>query len=295
MLERAVVLYFSGTGNTEYAARGFAKALSIPAENVIDITSSDGESSATMADTAMADTAMTGAGGPRATMAAADRKSSAAIANAETLIIAYPNYMCCIPKVMRDYLQSHLKAFEGKRVFTLVTYANFFFDCDLLVFRMLRKSGITFTMAGSLAIQMPMNVCDMKFMKPTPNEEIARRRELADKRLTERAALLLSGEACFDGSESKRLTAFLRQRMFYQRSIERDYAKLRIKASCTGCGTCVARCPLQNLELKDGKAVQKGRCTQCYRCANLCPSRAITVMGKDIQWRYRGLKRGVVE
>jgi ferredoxin/flavodoxin len=263
MTGRSVVLYFSGTGNTEYAARGFANALGIPPDDVIDITHDGG-------------------------------RGDAAIASAQTLIVAYPNYMCCIPKVMQDYLTSRLKSFEGKRVFTLITYANFFFDGDMLVFRLLRKNGIRFTAAGSLAIQMPMNVCDMKLMAPTPDYEIAQRRELADERLVSRAAALQSGETIFDGSDSKRLIAFLRQRMFYRQRIERFYNDVRINANCIGCGACVACCPLRNLELKEGRAVQKGRCTQCYRCANLCPSCAITLMGQQIQWRYRGLEKGVV-
>jgi ferredoxin len=254
MTERVAIRYFSGTGNTEYAVRRFADALGDVVEDIVSI-----------------------------------ENDGAGLTEADTVVIAYPNYMCCLPKIMQDYLLEHLGDFEGKRVFTLVTYANFFFDCDLLVFRLLRKRNVGFTPVGSIAVQMPMNVCDMQFMKQTPDEEVVRRRDLADERLAKRARALCGGEVLFDGKESKRLAAFLRQRMFYGRRIGRYFDKLRINENCVGCGLCTVRCPLDNFEIENGKAVQKGRCTQCYRCVSLCPSKAITVMGKEVQWRYRWL------
>ncbi|MDR0350123.1 MAG: EFR1 family ferrodoxin [Coriobacteriales bacterium] len=257
-MEQFAIRYFSGTGNTEYATKRFAQALGLAASDLASIEESD---------------------------------ELPAASEAQTLIIAYPNYMCCIPKIMKDYLLEHQSDFEGRRLFTLITYANFFFDCDLLVFRLLRKQGINFTAAGSLAIQMPMNVCDMRFMKQMPDEEIARRFDCADLRLAERAQALSEGKSLFDGKESERLRAFLRQRMFYGRRMGSYYDGLKIGATCIGCGLCAARCPLKNLEVKDGKATQKGRCVQCYRCANLCPASAITIMGKSVQWRYNASKQ----
>lgn len=51
---------------------------------------------------------------------------------------------------------------------------------------------------------------------------------------------------------------------------------------CIGCGKCVSLCPMDNMELRSGKAVQGGRCTMCYRCVNHCPGQAITLLGKKL-------------
>lgn len=44
-------------------------------------------------------------------------------------------------------------------------------------------------------------------------------------------------------------------------------------ANCNGCGRCVADCPYEAIELKDGKAlVLAERCAGCGICAGACPS-----------------------
>ncbi len=52
---------------------------------------------------------------------------------------------------------------------------------------------------------------------------------------------------------------------------------------CKACGVCVKRCPLDRLEIKDGRAqVKPGapRCMHCYTCLCVCPNQA----------RFAGLK-----
>jgi ferredoxin len=134
-----------------------------------------------------------------------------------------------------------------------------------------------------------MVVCDMKLMKPTGEDTLRSLRTQADLRLDECAQIILKGDTVHDGQESQRLKAFLRQRMFYQGRMRKDFTGLRINDECICCGACVRACPRKNLEIREGRLEQVGRCTQCYRCANLCPRQAITIWGKQIQWQYRGI------
>ncbi len=59
-----------------------------------------------------------------------------------------------------------------------------------------------------------------------------------------------------------------------------EYAYKDVKVNldlCKGCGTCARRCPLDRLEVCEGKAkVRNGaaRCMHCYTCLRVCPSRA---------------------
>ncbi len=51
------------------------------------------------------------------------------------------------------------------------------------------------------------------------------------------------------------------------------------RSLCTGCGECIARCPVGALGLADGKAalVDPAACTYCTACEDLCPVDAIAL------------------
>ncbi|MDU4935089.1 MAG: EFR1 family ferrodoxin [Peptostreptococcaceae bacterium] len=44
---------------------------------------------------------------------------------------------------------------------------------------------------------------------------------------------------------------------------------------CIGCGKCVTLCPLNNINLKNQKPVWKNNCTHCMACICGCPTEAI--------------------
>ena len=47
------------------------------------------------------------------------------------------------------------------------------------------------------------------------------------------------------------------------------------KTRCTGCGLCVQSCPAQNVRMQGRFPKFSGRCTMCMRCAFCCPADAI--------------------
>lgn len=48
------------------------------------------------------------------------------------------------------------------------------------------------------------------------------------------------------------------------------------KEKCIGCGACVAVCPHDAIEMKDGKAViDQKKCKDCKECIKICPVDAI--------------------
>jgi len=47
---------------------------------------------------------------------------------------------------------------------------------------------------------------------------------------------------------------------------------------CDGCGECVEACPVDGIEVKDGKAVvDEDTCIDCSACEAACPNEAIQV------------------
>lgn len=59
-----------------------------------------------------------------------------------------------------------------------------------------------------------------------------------------------------------------------------NYLAVTIKQLCTGCGTCVEKCPVDALELgKNGKAKRnEAWCIGCGICAHFCPESAIKML-----------------
>jgi len=46
-------------------------------------------------------------------------------------------------------------------------------------------------------------------------------------------------------------------------------------SGCTGCGTCAAVCPVDNIIMDKGKPQWQHRCENCLACVNFCPENAI--------------------
>jgi Fe-S-cluster-containing hydrogenase component 2 len=48
--------------------------------------------------------------------------------------------------------------------------------------------------------------------------------------------------------------------------------------TCNGCGDCTDACPLDAIEIKDGKAaVDEDTCGDCGACVDVCPTESISV------------------
>ena len=62
--------------------------------------------------------------------------------------------------------------------------------------------------------------------------------------------------------------------------------KFYCTGDCISCGICVKACPLNNIELKDGKPVWGDNCIHCSACINRCPKKAIEY-GKKTQGKNR--------
>jgi len=62
-----------------------------------------------------------------------------------------------------------------------------------------------------------------------------------------------------------------------------------IEDKCTGCGTCVELCIINNISLKEGKASFGKNCIGCYACYQYCPEKAIILKKyPDLETRYHG-------
>lgn len=56
---------------------------------------------------------------------------------------------------------------------------------------------------------------------------------------------------------------------------------IRVNDSCNGCGVCIAVCPFEAINLKEGKAVINEACRICGQCVEVCPVESISIKEID--------------
>ena len=61
--------------------------------------------------------------------------------------------------------------------------------------------------------------------------------------------------------------------IFYQLIVKAD--SFYASEICIGCGQCALKCPLNNVQLRNGKPVWGKKCTHCMACICYCPTKAI--------------------
>lgn len=67
-------------------------------------------------------------------------------------------------------------------------------------------------------------------------------------------------------------------------SYPNNFRGITADENCIGCGTCLKVCPMNNIVLKDGKAVIGDNCATCLSCFHWCPKEAIWMSKKEEMW-----------
>lgn len=203
----------------------------------------------------------------------------------DTIILGYPTQFSNSPYMVRDFIKSNLSLWDGKKVLCVATMGAFSGDGAGCTSRLLKKCGAT--ILGGLHIKMPDSVCDSKLLKKTvaQNKEIVNR---ADKKIELIAQQIKGGNYPKNGiTLFSHIIGLFGQRLWFYRKTSRYSNKLKINKNCVGCGLCVSLCPMNNIYIKDNKAVAGKKCTMCYRCISRCPQKAITLLGDTVQEQCR--------
>lgn len=240
-------IYFSGTGNSRYAAELFVSQIE-PGAGVHSIEDDD------VID---------------------------AIRSADTLVFSYPVMYSTVPKILRDFVVDHAELWKGKKVFVIATMGLFSGDGSGILARLLKRYGAV--VVGGLHLKMPDSICDEKALKRPLQKNIEMIRE-ARAKIAASAESWRAGKPTREGiGPQYRIAGFFGQRLYFGHKTKHYSDKLKIDAGkCVGCGLCAKLCPMDNIVVTGGVAVPADRCTMCYRCINRCPAQAITLLGKAV-------------
>jgi len=244
-------IYFSGTGNSKYAAELFcneydktSRAISIEDENII-----------------------------------------IEIKNNDFLVFSYPVQYSTAPKILRDFISDNYELWENKKIFIIATMGLFSGDGSGYLARILKKYNAE--IIGGLHLKMPDSIVDEKVLKRSfeKNKLLIRQTE---QKIRKSVELLKRGKPTKEGiGLFYRIVGFFCQRLFFGHKTRKYSDKLKINDNCIGCSLCVSICPMKNIRIEDKKAVADDKCTMCYRCINNCPKQSITLLGNKVYEQYK--------
>lgn len=232
-----MILYFSGTGNSGYAARRIADGLGEPLLCLNDRIKAG--------DTAPVETG-------------------------ERLVIVTPTYAWRIPRIVEDWLL-HTELTGAKRAWFVMTCGSEIGDADRYNRRLCQEKDLV--CMGTAQIVMPENFIAM-FNAPTVEE--ARRIVAKAEPFIDRAIAAIRAGHMFSPPRKKlydRIASSAVNPVFYPLFVKAN--PFTASDVCIGCGKCEKLCPLNNITLQNARPVWGTNCTQCMACICYCPTRAI--------------------
>ena len=238
-----MIFYFSGTGNSQLAAK---KIADITEDELISINQQLREN------------------------------QTGAFCSDRPFVFVTPTYAWRIPRIVEEWIRD--TRFDGNRdTYFVLTCGDNCGNAAKYVHELCAVKGFHFR--GLSQIAMPENYLAMF---PTPGGAECREiLQKADPVIEAISKTIKNGEPLPQKhiSPADRIMSGPVNGMFYALFVHDK--KFTVTDACVSCGKCARRCPLTNITLEDGKPVWHGNCTHCMACIGGCPAKAIEYGAKS--------------
>lgn len=232
-----MILYFSGTGNSRFAAEA--------------IRSVTGDSLVSLNDRI--------------------RQGNTEPLHSETpFVFVCPTYAWRIPRVVEQHIRN-TQLSGSKKAYFILTCGDSAGDAAPYAKRLCARNELNFL--GRAEVVMPENYIAI-YEAPSPEKE-AEIIKKALPELTRIAEIIKQQKPLSPPTPTARdwIKSAVINPWFYTFIVSAKgfYAT----DACTNCGRCASLCPLSNIHLAEGKPVWGKDCTHCMACICACPTEAI--------------------
>lgn len=232
-----MVLYFSGTGNSAFAAKKIAEALG---DECFDLFSK------------------------------IRNKNYEAFYSDKPFVVVCPTYGWQIPHILEDWLlKTPLKG--SQKIYFIMTCGNDIGNAQKYVQKLCDRKQLT--LMGCACLVMPENYIAMF---PVPEEDTARTIVRKCMPHLEQLTASIHAEVPLSAvpvTLSGRFCSSVVNKVFYAVFVHDK--KFTVSDACIGCGKCSEVCPLNNITIDHHKPTWHGNCTHCMACICQCPKEAI--------------------
>jgi len=229
------IFWFSGTGNSLYAAKVLSKELGdIPLEQITSAAPTE----------------------------AAPDKGGSVGGKGEKVGFVFPSYYWNMPRAVKAFVET-LKIEPETYIFAIITMGGDGHGTVGAVKRAIKAKG--HKLSYGKGIKMPDNY--ILLYNPTNPDNC--------EPVLDKNDLLLKEFAGDIKAEKQSITSIPFSINSLYKNIERLDKKFTVSETCTGCGLCKKICPVGNVELVSDKPVWQHKCEHCVACISWCPAKAI--------------------
>ena len=232
-----MILYFSGTGNSEYAAKRIGRSMG---EEALDL------------------------------FQRIRKNNYSRIYSEKPWIVVTPTYAWRIPRILEKWIEKTQLA-GNKDIYFVMTCGDNIGNAGRYVKALCDKKGMNYL--GCMEIIMPENYIAL-FTTPT-KEQAAVIIEKAETEIDKAISYIKSGTPFPKRRISliDKMSSGVVNDLFYPVFVHAK--KFYVTDDCISCGLCEKLCPLGNIHLADGKPQWGNQCTHCMACICRCPKEAI--------------------
>lgn len=232
-----MILYFTGTGNSEYVAKRIGKETGDIVLNLFEKL----------------------------------RKEDFSEINSKNpWVIVTPTYAWRIPNILREWLK-RTNLSGNPNIYFVMTCGGSIGNAGKYLKSLCADKGMNYF--GCFEVVMPENYIALF---TTPSKDKALKIIAEAEKIIDKAAFAINNGEQFPNisvTTADKLNSGVVNNIFYPLFVHAK--KFYATDACISCGKCVKVCPLNNIHIKNSRPIWGKACTHCMACICRCPKEAI--------------------